>query len=95
MQGYLLEVRRLLERQKGYPRMAQRLNIQGVVRLQFTIAADGSIHSTRLGRSSGHEVLDEAARKTVKKVGRFPPLPSALGREKLFVEIPLAFRLTR
>jgi protein TonB len=91
--GYLREVRRLLERQKGYPPMAQRLNIQGVVLVHFTIAADGSIQSTRLRRSSGHEVLDDAARKTVEKVGQFPPLPRALGREKLAVEIPLAFRL--
>lgn len=73
--------------------MAQRLNIQGVVLLQFTITADGSIQSTRLRRSSGHGLLDEAAQETVRKVGRFPPLPSALGREKLAVEIPLAFRL--
>lgn len=93
LQGYLREVRRLLERQKEYPLMAQRLNIQGVVLLQFTITADGSIQSTRLRRSSGHGLLDEAAQETVRKVGRFPPLPIALGREKLAVEIPLAFRL--
>jgi len=95
LQGYLREVRRLLERQKEYPKMAQRLNMQGVAVLQFTIGADGTIQSTRLARSSGHGILDTAAQETVKRVGRFPPLPAALGRERLSIEIPLAFRLTQ
>lgn len=94
LQGYLRQVRGLLERQKKYPRMAQRLNMQGVVLLQFTIAADGCIQATRLCRTSGHDLLDEAAQETVRRVGRFPPLPSGLGRQKLAVQIPLAFRLT-
>jgi protein TonB len=93
LQGYLREVRRLLERQKQYPRMAQRLNIQGVVVLKFTIAADGRVAGAALGQSSGHQILDTAAQDTVARVGRFPPLPPALGRDRLAIEIPLAFRL--
>jgi protein TonB len=92
LQGYLREVRRLLEHQKTYPVMAQRLNIQGVAVLQFTIAADGRLVATSLCQSSGNGILDKAAQETVRKVGRFPPLPAALGRQRLTVEIPLAFR---
>jgi len=94
LQGYLREVRRLLERQKQYPRAAQRLNIQGVAVLNFTIHADGSITTTRVSRSSGNGLLDEAAQGTVRRVGRFPPLPPALGRDRLAIEIPLSFKLT-
>lgn len=93
LQGYLREVRRLLERRKEYPSLAQRLNMQGVAVLQFTIAADGGIAGTRLARSSGHGVLDAAAQETVRRVGRFPPIPPGLGRERLTVEIPLVFQL--
>ncbi|MGQ9687738.1 MAG: energy transducer TonB [Desulfobaccales bacterium] len=95
LQGYLREIRRLLERQKEYPRMAQHMNMQGVAVLQFTIAADGRILGTSLARSSGHGILDNAAQETVKRVGRFPPFPAGLGRESLRIEIPLAFRLTQ
>lgn len=95
LQGYLREVRRLLERQKQYPKMAQRLNMEGVAVLRFTIAADGGIRSTGLARSSGHDVLDAAAQETVKKVGRFPPLPPSLGKQSLSIQIPLTFRLTK
>ncbi len=94
LQGYLREIRRLLERHKEYPPVAQRMNMQGISVLRFTIAGDGRIKSTHLSRSSGNKLLDKAAQETVSKVGRFPPLPAALGREKLTVEIPLAFRLT-
>lgn len=93
LQGYLREVRRLLERQKEYPHMAQRLNLQGVAVLQFSIAADGQVEALNLCQSSGHEILDKAAQETVRRVGRFPPLPADLGRQRLTVEIPLAFRL--
>ncbi|MFZ2087487.1 MAG: energy transducer TonB [Desulfobaccales bacterium] len=94
LQGYLREVRRLLERHKEYPSMAQRQDMQGMAVLQFTIAADGRIEATSLCRSSGHGLLDKAAQETVRRVGRFPPLPASLGRERLTVEIPLSFRLT-
>jgi periplasmic protein TonB len=83
----------LLERQKQYPHMAQRLNIQGMAVLQFTIAADGRIEANNLCKSSGNDLLDKAAQETVRKVGRFPPLPTGLGKARLTVEIPLAFRL--
>jgi protein TonB len=95
LQGYLHTIRQLLEQQKDYPRMARRRNMQGVVVVMFTIAAGGQIESARVSRSSGHGLLDEGARNTIKRVGRFPPFPAALNRQKLTIKIPLAFRLTR
>jgi len=94
LQGYLHTIRQLLEKQKDYPRMARRRNMQGVVIVMFTIAAGGQIESARVSRSSGHDLLDEGARNTIKRVGRFPPFPAELNRQKLTIKIPLAFRLT-
>jgi protein TonB len=93
LQGYLGNVRQLLERQKKYPWMARRRHLQGVVIIMFTIAAGGQIESSRIRRSSGHDLLDKAARETLHRVGRFPPLPAVLNRRKLTIEVPLAFRL--
>jgi len=95
LQGYLHTIRQLLEKQKDYPRMARRRNMQGVVIVMFTIAAGGQIESSSVSRSSGHDLLDEGARNTIKRVGRFPPFPAELNRQKLTIKIPLAFRLTR
>ncbi|MDO9532066.1 MAG: energy transducer TonB [Deltaproteobacteria bacterium] len=94
LQGYLREIRRLLEKHKDYPQMARRRNIQGAVVVVFTIAPGGQIMAARVSRSSGHDLLDEAAQNTIRRVGQFPPFPAALNRQQLTVEVPLAFRLS-
>jgi protein TonB len=93
LQSYLAEVRRRLEQQKTYPWTARRQHREGVVVLKFTIGRGGEIASHTIARSSGHEVLDSAAAGALQKVGRFPPLPPALGRSRLNIQVPLAFRL--
>jgi protein TonB len=89
----LQKVRSLLEEQKDYPTMARRLNQEGVVVLQFTISSSGQIEGAQVRRSSGHDLLDQAARETLRRVGRFPPFPAELERRQLTIEIPLAYRL--
>jgi periplasmic protein TonB len=73
--------------------MARRRGLQGVVVMRFTIAAGGQILSFRVSRASGHNLLDQAARNTIRRVGKFPPFPTELNRQKLTIEIPLAYRL--
>ena len=91
--NYLYQVRQLLERHKEYPAMARRRRLEGVVVLRFTIGANGDIRSQSISRSSRQPVLDQAAQETIKRVGRFPPIPIALQKSQLTIEVPLAFRL--
>jgi TonB family protein len=93
LKNYLAEVRRLLERHKNYPWMARRQHREGVVVLKFTISRDGGIADHAVASSSGHDILDGAAQETLRKVGRFPPLPAILGRSQLTIQVPLTFRL--
>jgi protein TonB len=94
LSGYLREIRRLLEKNKDYPWMARRRNIQGVATVMFTIGSGGQIMAARVSRSSGQDLLDEAAQNTIRRVGKFPPFPAELNRQQLTVEVPLAFRLS-
>ena len=48
-----------------YPELARRMNITGVVKVQITVAANGSIKNTKL--VGGHPVLANAALDAVKK----------------------------
>jgi TonB family protein len=48
-----------------YPELAKRMNITGVVRVQVTVAANGSIKDATL--VGGHPVLANAALDAVKK----------------------------
>ncbi|MFZ5447782.1 MAG: energy transducer TonB [Thermodesulfobacteriota bacterium] len=93
LQGYLKEIRRLLEKHKDYPWEARQRHIQGVTVITFTISSAGTVESYRVSRSSGKDILDEATRQTIRRVGKFPPIPTELNRQNITIEIPLAFRL--
>lgn len=49
----------------AYPELAKRMNISGVVRIQVTVAANGSIKDATL--VGGHPVLANAALDAVRK----------------------------
>jgi protein TonB len=46
---------------RAYPAVAQRLNQQGITTVRFTVNTDGSVSNVRVVKSSGHEMLDDAA----------------------------------
>jgi protein TonB len=81
--------------QPTYPAIAMRKGWEGVVLLRVRVGADGRPLAVEVARSSGHAVLDAAARRQVLARWRFQP---AL-REGVAVEaiglVPLAFRLDR
>lgn len=50
-----------------YPPKSVRLNEEGDVELQFTVASDGSVKNIALAKSSGHDLLDQAASQCVAR----------------------------
>jgi protein TonB len=71
-----------------YPAPARRAGIQGVSEVTFTIHEDGTVSGIVIKKSSGYEVLDDAAIQTIAAAAPFPkpPAPARLA-------IPIAFRL--
>lgn len=49
----------------AYPELARRMNISGVVKVEVTVAANGSVKNTKL--VGGHPLLANAALEAVKK----------------------------
>ena len=80
-----------LRRALSYPAQARRQRITGEVHVSFTIAANGGVSGVSVVRSSGHAVLDEAARQTVHRAAPFPAIPPAAGRSSWGFTVPLAF----
>lgn len=78
-----------------YPAEAIQRGLSGTVELEILVGVDGTPLEVRVVRSSGHRLLDQAARKVVLSQWRFQPamrdgLPvQALGR------VPIAFSLER
>lgn len=65
----------------NFPEEARQRRLSGRLTLDVAIRADGSLHSIQLLESSGHPLLDEAARRTVLSAAPFEPFPEALRRD--------------
>ena len=68
--------------QLNYPQEAIDKKLYGKLRLYVSIKPDGTVEETRVVRSSGHEVLDEAAKHIVELASPFSAFPPAM-RESL------------
>jgi protein TonB len=65
----------------NFPEEARRRNLTGSLTLDVTLRADGTIQRIRLLKSSGYEVLDQAAFKIVELAAPYAPFPHELQRQ--------------
>ncbi len=89
MDAHLGEIRALLIQNLRYPRNAQRLKMQGEVRISFRLKSDGSVENIEVVKSSGFEILDEDAKALIKNTAPQFPKPS----KSISLSIPLSYLL--
>ncbi len=70
-----------------YPDAAIRNKLSGTLILDVVINADGSLREINLRRSSGHQVLDDAARRIVRMSSPFDPFPAKLQKQADVIHI--------
>jgi len=75
-----------------YPGVARRRHWEGLVVLRVYVTADGRCGEVSVQRSSGHDVLDEAALNAVKK-WRFVPAKRGDVAQASWVTVPIQFQL--
>lgn len=75
-----------------YPQRARKRGAEGKVMLEVAVTREGDAHEVFIARSSGHDLLDEAARNAVQR-WRF--IPARRGSELVAatVIVPVEFRL--
>ena len=71
----------------NYPDQARRNKLSGTLILDVVINADGELVKTDLRRSSGHQLLDDAARHIVELAAPYPPFPAKLKKEADVIHI--------
>ena len=71
----------------NYPDQARRNKLSGTLILDVVISADGKLVKTDLRRSSGHKVLDDAARRIVRLAAPYSPFPSKLKKQADVIHI--------
>ena len=80
-----------LRRAKKYPSKARRKNLSGIVQISFTIAKNGSVSGVQIARSSGHQILDQAALDMVRRASPMPKFPSDIRVAKMTLQVPVRF----
>jgi protein TonB len=81
-------IRAAIERAKSYPPLARKRGLEGTATTEFTINGKGSPENIRIVRSSGSDVLDNAAKNTVLRASPFPQVSGS-------VEVPITFRIEK
>jgi protein TonB len=78
-----------------FPEEAKRRKLYGSLVMTVHIKADGSVEKIEIDRSSGHRLLDTAARRAVDMAGPFPPFPPAVRKDWDILSISRTFNYTR
>jgi protein TonB len=75
-----------------YPEAAKRRGIEGLVVVHVAVSATGAPTGVAVAKSSGHDILDDAALATVRKC-RFEPATQGGTPTAGTANLPFRFRL--
>lgn len=78
----------------NYPEAA-RGKLYGSLVLTVTINSDGTVAGIEINRSSGHKILDDAARRIVAMAAPFAAFPPAIRRDTDVLEITRTWNFTQ
>jgi TonB family protein len=95
LRRFFRAVRKKIESEKKYPIAAQKAGIEGNASVRMTILKDGQLEEAEILESSGYDILDKAALRSVQNADPFPPIPEAANLDKIDIEIKLVFKITR
>ncbi len=93
-QQFVLEVARLIEQKKIYPRSALRREEEGRVLVALTIGRTGDLIHVEIEQACHFSSLNEAAIATVESIQKFPEVPMDLAAP-IHVHVPLVFTIDR
>jgi len=63
--------------------------------LSVTIKSDGAVDKVEIDRSSGHKILDDAARRIVSMAGPYAAFPPDIQRDTDLLVITRSWNFTR
>lgn len=93
LRKFLTTVRKKIESKKRYPISARNAGIEGRSEVRMIILKDGKLEKAEIMKSSGNEILDNAALESIYNAVPFPPIPAELGRERIEMSIYLIFNM--
>ncbi|MFH1874616.1 MAG: energy transducer TonB [Pseudomonadota bacterium] len=74
----LVEIWQKINRKKYYPEIARQSGLEGNPKVSFNINLNGEVDNVSLVRSCGHDILDQAALKTISRSSPLPFYPQPI-----------------
>lgn len=71
----------------NYPSEAKRQKLYGELRLMVAVKQDGTVYDIEVLKSSGHKILDDAAKHIVRQASPFSPFGDELRKKQEVLEI--------
>ncbi len=85
----LFLISKIIQNNITYPYIARKMGWEGKVIISFVLTKEGKINFLTVEKSSGYDVLDKNAIKTIKKVSKYFPLPP----HDVKISIPILYKL--
>ena len=89
---YALQVQDRIAKAIKYPLREKELGMSGGVKLRLHLFRDGTLGRALIAESSGIESLDLEALKAAESQAPYPPFPSVISQQDLWLELPVLFR---
>ena len=90
---YRLALATQARRYKRYPASAREANVGGTVEIRVAVASGGLPQDVQLARSSGNDLLDDAALEMIRKAAPRTTVPELLRSRAFVVSLPVVFDL--
>jgi TonB family protein len=87
------KVRQRIANAKYYPRMARRRGMEGQPVIAFTLDRRGQLTKVDLAKTSGYQLLDQAALDAVQQGAPYPEIPAPLKMNSFQFKLPISFVL--
>lgn len=79
----------------NYPEAAKAQKLYGQLRMTVSISADGTIESLEINQSSGHKILDDAARRIVELAAPYAEFSADMRKDTDIISITRTWTFTR
>ncbi len=89
---YALQVQERIAKSIRYPLREKELGMSGHVKLRLHLFRDGTLGRALIAESSGIESFDLEALKAAESQSPYPPFPSVVPQQDLWLELPVLFR---
>jgi protein TonB len=93
MSGYAKIIQRRILENLNYPDSAREAGFQGTVKLSLHLSYQGELLEAILKESSGYKILDDQAVNVAQEIVSYPPFPSSVEQEDLWIDVPIVYKL--